>query len=109
MPHKDVAMYILIDRDIQDMGDVMEARPPRCSAMLFVDSKTWQRGSRAYMTCPTLHIKKCLYDKEVPQRHSERINMCDPGRHGNSSWILAILALTSASRPSRAGSPLKLS
>ena len=42
------------------------AATPQPSLTVF-DSKTGQRGSRTSKTPPTSHIKKCIYDQEIPQ------------------------------------------
>ena len=44
------------------------AATPQPSLTVF-DSKTGLRGSRTSKTPPTSHIKKCIYDQEIPQCH----------------------------------------
>ena len=68
-PYQDIAMYIKsISRYLRYGSSHGDAATPRPSLTVF-DCKTGQRGSRTSKTPPTSHIKKCLYDQEIPQCH----------------------------------------
>ena len=106
--HQDIAIYIKkISRYLKYGSNDGGAATPQPSLTVF-DSKTGQRDSRTSKTPPTSHIKKCLYDQEIPQRHSywihiyaiqsttdtkQFMNLSDPGINfcimSVKSWITA--------------------
>ena len=61
--HNDISRYL---RYVSIHGG---AAAPQPSLTVF-DSKTGQQDSSTSKTPPTAHIKKCLYDQEIPQLHS---------------------------------------
>ena len=108
--HQDSAMCIMIFQDTQDMGEVMEVQPPSSPVLLgFLQQSQATRQLHLHDSTQITHQKVLMW----PRNSSTSLLVNSHMRSSllwtqSISWIWAVLALTSASCPSRAGSPLKL-
>ena len=115
-PHEDIAMCIKIYQDIQDMGQVMEARPP-CSPVLLFLTKPGNEAAAptrphphhtsksAYMTKKFLSVilSEFTYGIQAVTDTKQFMNLGDPGIDlcimSVKSWINAQVTMNAQISP----------